>query len=208
MKRIIAIVSVCVIVLLVAAYFGAKSNRSIVEWNRLVEHAKTVEEPHYTLAVNGKIIEHDFDVRFDRCTYDEEAEAWIGYEDGCAEVPLLTVLTAMGAELTWQDDGTAVLVINDMHYRFVPEYQAIYFTPTEESKLFGSPDDYKSRTDSGLLIMHDGDCFRYENGEYIVDLGSLHALAIEWDFTWEMSESLGIVNFVYPNPDRSGLPAH
>jgi hypothetical protein len=163
----------------------------------LYRHAKEVPEPLYTLVVNGKIIQHPYAVRFDRYDFDVNGQ-WIGYDDGQIEIPLLTVLDAMGAEVSENKTGEIYIEYSGKKYIFLPSKRAIYPVYTDGIFLKEPSTNQTQWDECNLLLLwseKEGYIFREDHGEYIVDLSSLHKLTLYMNFTFDFDLDRGIVYF-------------
>lgn len=191
-KRTLRLTSIGAVgILLIWALFACKHTL------HLYRHAKEVPEPLYTLVVNKEIIHHPYIVHFDRYDFDVNGQ-WIGYDDGQIEIPLLTVLDAMGAEISEQKIGEICIEYSGKKYIFLPSKQAIYPLDTDVIFLREASADQTQWNKRNLLLLwsdKEGYIFREDNGEYIVDLGCLHKLALEMNFTFDFDLDRGIVYF-------------
>lgn len=198
-------VGITCVLLLSIVVFGVK----VLRLHRIRLYAEKIHEPLYTLVVDGQIIEHTHTVQFDRYRFSVNGQLE-GYDDGRIEIPLLTVLGAMGAELIEKEQGTLLIEFNGKGYVLVPERQAMYPDGTDLSEGF-SPSNQQQRDQRNLLLIWPekaGGYFREDHGEYIVDLGSLHNLALLWDFSFDFDSERGIV-FFYSNASKANsLPGH
>jgi hypothetical protein len=172
----------------------------VVHLHRIKRHAEGVSEPCYTLVVDGKIIEHPYTVYFDRYRYDTNSQR-IGYDDGRIEIPLLTVLAAIGASYD-EEPGVISIEYFGKKYVFLPEKQAIYPADTEETLLTAPFSSHTQWDEHNLLLLwaeKENNIFREDRGEYIVDLSSLHKLALYMDFSFDFDCERGIVYFYSGN---------
>ena len=163
----------------------------------LYRHANTVLEPLYTLVVNGEIIQHPYVVHMDRYDFDVNGQ-WIGYDDGQIEIPLLTVLDAMGAEINENKTGEFIIEYSAKEYIFLPSKQAIYPFDTDGIFLTEPSTNPTQWDEHNLLLLwpeKEGYIFREDHGEYIVDLGSLQKLKFYMNFTFDFDLDRGIVYF-------------
>ena len=202
--KLVCVGSACILLLCVAIY-----SMHILPRHRLRRYAEKVREPFYTLVVNGKIVEHTHTVHFDRYSVSSDG-LWEGYMDGRVEVPLLTVLNAMGATCSQEECGSIVIEYGGERYILVPERQAIYPEGTDLLEDFTASNQQQWDERNLLLIWDEktNGYFREDHGEYIVDLGSLHKLALQWKFTFDFDCERGIVSFYSNSSKDNSPPAH
>ena len=198
-KRICAGIT-CIVVLSIVICCVKLLNLLRIRW-----YAEDIQEPFYTLVVNGQIIEHTYPVQFDRY-YLSDVGLFEGYDDGRIEIPLLTVLGAMGAEYRKDENGVVIIEYGDNEYYLMPEKQAMYLDGTVLSDHSAQQWDEQNL----LLIWPEkkNGYFLENQGEYIVDLGSLHKLALLWDFTFDFDSERGIVYLSSNNAKFGSLPGH
>lgn len=176
----------------------------LLQLHKILRYAESKQEPSYTLIVNGQIVEHPYAVQFDRYRLSADG-LFEGYDDGRIEIPLLTVLGAMGAEYREHENGVVFIEYGDNECYLIPEKHALYpesIAPSEDSTQWDS--------ENLLLVWPEkqNGYFREDQGEYIVDLGSLHQLALLWEFSFECDYERGIV-FLYTNAAKANsLPGH
>jgi hypothetical protein len=171
-------------------------------------YAEKIREPFYTLVVNGRIVEHTHTVHFDRYHFSTEG-FWDGYDDGRIEIPLLTVLGAMGAEYRNVESGVLLIEYDGEGYFLIPEKQAMYPEGTELTETFATSNQQWDERNLLLIGFEKANgYFREDHGEYIVDLGSLHKLALLWDFTFDFDCERGIVFFYSDASKANRLPGH
>lgn len=159
------------------------------------QHASKVQEPLYTLVVNTTIIHHDFEISFDRFTYDSKTGQFIGKEDECAEIPLFTVLTAMGAEVCWSNDDMVTILYSGEKFLFFPGKQLLCAVDRNCVDTIALAKEMND--EENLLLIHPETVeeLRRENDEYIVDLGCLHKLALYMGFSFTTDHQRGIIYF-------------
>lgn len=159
------------------------------------QQALKVQEPFYTLVVNNEIIRHEFDVSFDRFIYDSDTGQFLGIEDESAEIPLFTVLTAMGAEVCWNNDDMATILYSEETLFFIPSKQFLCYADRNGLDTIALANEMNDG--ENLLLIHSktGEELRSENGEYIVDLGCLHKLALCLGFRFTTDYRRGIIYF-------------
>ena len=202
--KFICVAAVCILVIWALIYCV-----HALPIHKIRRYAEKVQEPFYTLVVNGQIVEHAHTVHFDRYCFSGDGQQE-GYHDGRIEIPLLTVLRAMGATLREEENGTHYIEYNGEGYVLVPEQQAIYPAGTDLAENFTSNNQQQWDERNLLLIWSekaDG-YFREDHGEYIVDLGSLHKLALQWDVTFDFDYERGIVWFHSDSSKDNSLPGH
>lgn len=199
MRKIVKIL--CIGILCVLFVWIATNGVHALRFHNIRQHAKEVREPLYTLVVDGKIIHHTYTVCFDRC-HDDPANNSREENTGRIEIPLLTVLNALGASCTEKENGMVLIEYLGKEYFLIPEKQAIIFAAEDALPEDLSPDSItdapkKSNTQNLLLIWPEkaNGYFRKEQGEYIVDLSSLHQLALCMDFTFDFDCEIGAVYF-------------
>lgn len=201
-----AFITLLIIFLIPMVVWLAKVCMDMAELNVIRQQAAEVDEPYYTLVVNGKVINHNYNVTFDRFDYDADKKQFYGWENGVTEIPLFTVLSAMGADTTWQENGNAIIDYSGCTYIFSPDMQGLYPLETYEELLAELQTESHGETtipiepgEAGNLLLiwpeKPGYCFRREEGEYIVSLGSVHLLALRMDFTFDVDYVRGIVFF-------------
>lgn len=188
----------CIIIVVIVLIWAAINIVEAVQYYKIKQYAQKIPEPFYTLVVDGKIIQHPYTVHFDRMTWTEDG--FVGREDGRAEIPLLTVLCAMGAECTEMDNAVVHIEYRDAEYFLVPQRQGLYTADAFRSLSSSGdlPDSQETWNERNLLLLSNGDadsCPREECGEYIVQLGHLHMLTMYMGFTFTFDEELGIVFF-------------
>lgn len=166
--------------------------------HNIYQYASGIEEPAYTLVVNGKIIEHDYDVSFDRFYSDPDTGELVGYIHGDTEVPLLTVLAAMGAEISWVTDNIAEIRYAGQTYVLLPLHKAILSESRyrELTAQVGQiPADYDLDNYDILLHTESENACRWDGGEFILPLGHLHLLAMGMGFEFQCHYERGILFF-------------
>lgn len=176
--------------LFLAALLLAGPFLDYLKLNAIRREAETVEEPGYTLVVNGEIVHHDYSVRFDRMLYDPGSGQFSGVVDGVIEVPLFTVFTALGAEITRPDEDLLIVACDGQTY--VASYPIFSLVPLEryEEHISGSED--RDAWDTWNLLLP-GNEIRCENGEWIVNLAALHRLALDMNVSFEPDFRRGIL---------------
>lgn len=207
-KYLCIFLSSVLLVLLAIFFWFFLCNRSVQQY------AKGVEEPFYTLVVNGKVVHHTYAVRFDRYGYCS-AEDLQEEHDGRIEIPLLTVFDALGATCSKGEDGLILIECHSNKYILVPQRQAIFPITDHVSGDDPLPESITGIPDTSNLLLtwsgNENGYFREEQEEYIVDLSSLHALALSMEFTFHFDSKMGIVYFESNSAafwERLPAPAH
>lgn len=199
--KLVCVGAVCILLLWVAIY-----SVHALPLHRIRRYAEKVQEPFYTLVVNGQIVEHTHTVHLDRYYFSVDGLRE-GYNDGRIEIPLLTVLDAMGATFSEEEHGALLIEYGGEGYVLVPGRQAMYPEGTDLSEDFTASNQQQWDERNLLLIWPEkiNGYFREDHGEYIVDLGSLHKLALQWNFTFDFDCERGIVSF-YSNSSKDNSP--
>ena len=171
----------------------------VVQLHRIELSASKIEEPAYTLVVNGDIIHHNYTASFDRFYTDGDTHELSGFEHGEVEVPLLTVLAAIGADITWVSEDVAKICYAEKVFVFLPEYAAIFPNETYANITEAQLSMEEALNSRNLIILPDNrpdDFIRMENGEYLLQLGGWHLLAMSLDFTFKCDYERGILFFI------------
>lgn len=207
----------CMAVLAVLLAWLVISYAQMQRLHNIWRYAEDVMEPSYTLVVNGEIIQHTYTVHWDRYRYDGASGLQEEYYNGDIEIPILTVLTAMGAKCSKEDNGLVLIEYSGEEYYLMPEMKAIYPADAEGSFHTDTSVDTlaPNQQEWGNLLLiwpeTSKGYFYEECGEYIVDLSSLHLLALSMDFTFDFDREKGIVYFSSEAASPIGwlpLPGH
>ena len=169
-----------------------------VQLHKIELYASKVEEPAYTLVVNGKIIHHNYMASFDRFHTDPDTNELCGWEDGRINVPLLTVLSALGADVKWEGKDRAVINYAGESLVFLPEYEAVFPYAVYTGITTGQIAKERALNESNLIILPDdrtADFVRIEDNECLLQLGGCHLLAMHLGFTFECDFEQGILYF-------------
>ena len=170
----------------------------VVQLHKIELHASTVEEPAYTLVVNRKIIHHNYTASFDRFYTDPDTHKLVGLEDSIIEVPLLTVLAALGADVNWEGKERAEISYAGELLVFLPEYDAIFPYDVYTGIAAGQISIESALNESNLIVLPDdrtADFVRMEDNECLLQLGGWHLLSMHLAFTFECDFERGILYF-------------